>query len=73
VCVLVEAFVMERVPIASPQCCFHPGLGALGTGVSLPHGNGLTESGTYISMTFCRLDAIQEIPSEGNFPSLVKL
>jgi hypothetical protein len=43
---------MERVLIASPQCCIHPGLGALGTVANFLHGTGLRESVTYIAMVY---------------------
>jgi hypothetical protein len=70
VCVLVEAFAMERVPIASPQCCFHPGLGALGTDASFPHGNGPIKSVTYIAMVFGQPDAARGIQARGIFRAL---
>jgi hypothetical protein len=34
----------------SPQCCFHPGLGAFGTVANFLHGTGLRKSVTYIAM-----------------------
>ena len=60
----------DRVPTGSPLCCFHPGLGALGTGAGFPHDNGLTESVTYMGMEFGQPDAIQGIQARGIFRAL---